>query len=188
MSSKFARMWLMFAVVVFAICQLVYSASILADNEKIEDSVAENAISGQAEVNVDSLYAVVQQEFVKLEPIWQKACNDCHTDRTDYPWYYKLPFVKGMIDHDIEEARAELDMSKGFPFVSNRAPVDDLKKLAREVEEGAMPPGKYKFMHWSASLSQEEKDSIASFVNNSLTMLASHGIVPRERKPRPEGE
>ena len=83
-------------------------------------------------LNVDSLYAVVQQEFVKLEPIWQKACYDCHTDKTDYPWYYKLPFVKGMIDKDIEEARAELDMSKGFPFISQRKPVDDIRKLGAE--------------------------------------------------------
>lgn len=188
LTSRLARLWLIFGIGAFAIIQLVYSASTLADSEKDEGAAAATAIAEQADGNVDSLYAHIQQEFAKLEPIWQKACNDCHTDRTDYPWYYKLPFVKGMIDKDIEEARAELDMSKGFPFVSHREPVDDLKKLAHEVEEGAMPPGKYTFMHWSASLSTEEKDSISNFVNSSLTMLASHGIVPKSRKARPEGQ
>ncbi len=188
MSSKFVRFWPMFALAVVTACQLIYSASILADNDKAEDTAAAASVSAQTSANTDSLYAIIQQDFVKLDPIWKKACYDCHSDKTDYPWYYKLPFVKGMIDKDIEEARAELDMSKGFPFVSQRKPVDDLRKLAAEVEEGAMPPGKYTIIHWSASLSQEEKDSVAAFVDNSLKMLASHGIAPTPRKPRPEGE
>jgi len=187
MSSKFVRILPIVALAIITACQLIYSASILADNDKAEDTVADVAVSEQPGVNVDSLYAIIQQDFTKLESIWQKACYDCHTDKTVYPWYYKLPFVKGMIDKDIEEARAELDMSKGFPFVSQRKPVDDLRKLAAEVEEGAMPPGKYTIIHWGASLSQEEKDSVAAFVDNSLKMLAGHGITPTPRKPRPEG-
>ena len=188
MSSKFVRFWPVFALAVITACQLIYSASILADNDKAEETAVDAAVSGQPGVNVDSLYAIIKQDFVKLDPIWKNACYDCHSDKTDYPWYYKLPFVKGMIDKDIEEARAELDMSKGFPFVSQRKPVDDLRKLAAEIAEGAMPPGKYTIIHWSASLSQEEKDSVAAFVDNSLKMLASHGITPTARKPRPEGE
>lgn len=188
MSSKFARLWPIIAVAGVTLGQIVYSASVLGDDDSPEVTATVNTESQDLSPNVDSLYAVVQEEFVKLEPIWQKACYDCHTDKTDYPWYYKLPFVKGMIDKDIEEARAELDMSKGFPFVSQRTPADDIRKLGAEVEEGAMPPGKYTIIHWSASLSQEEKDSISTFVSNSLTMLASHGIVPSQRKARPEGE
>lgn len=188
MSSKFDRFWPMLVLAVITTCQLVYSASILADSDKAEDKADGGSVSQQAGINVDSLYGIVQVDFLKLEPIWKKACYDCHSDKTDYPWYYKLPFVKGMIDKDIEEARAELDMSKGFPFISNRKPADDLRKLAAEVTEGAMPPGKYTIIHWGASLSQEEKDSVATFVDNSLKMLASHGITPTPRKPRPEGE
>ncbi len=187
MPSKFVRFGPIFVLALFTLCQLIYSAAILADNDKAEDG-NDSPVPQQAGANVDSLYAIVQQDFVKLEPIWKKACYDCHTDKTDYPWYYKLPFVKGMIDKDIEEARAELDMSKGFPFVSQRKPVDDLRKLAAEVEEGAMPPGKYTLIHWSASLSQAEKDSVAAFVDSSLKMLASHGIAPTQRQPRPEGK
>lgn len=182
-----ARTRLLLGLVVFTLSLLIYSVAILAD-EMEEDSVQPVQQSGLADTNADSLYGVIQLEFVKLEPLWKKACYDCHSDKTVYPWYYKLPLIKGMIDEDINDARGELDMSNGFPFISQRQPVDDLWKLRREVTEGAMPPGKYKVMHWSASLSQAEKDTVAAFVDNSLKLLAVRGITPTPRPQRPDGQ
>lgn len=187
MLSKSVRFWPMIILATITLSLLVYSGAILADEAETEKTGAVNTTLQQTEVNTDSLYAIIQHDFLQLEPIWKKACYDCHSDKTDYPWYYKLPLIKGMIDEDIADARAEIDMSDGFPFISNRPPVDDLRKLGGEVAQGAMPPGKYKFMHWSASLTEEEKASVAAFVDNSLKMLASHGITPTQRKPRPEG-
>lgn len=132
--------------------------------------------------NIDSVYGVINAQFLALEPIWKRACYDCHSDKTVYPWYYKLPIVKGMIDEDISEARGELDMSNGFPFESQSEPVNDIRKLGEEVAEGKMPPGSYKFMHWSAKLSDEDKASVAAFVSNSLAILAAHGIKPSTRR------
>ncbi len=187
MSSNLVRSWMQLIVVSVTLCLLISSAKIVAEEMEEEKSVAEPLAAMDSGRVADSIYALIQQDFVQLEPIWKKACFDCHSDKTVYPWYYKLPGVKGMIDEDIEEARSEMDMSKGFPFISHRKPVDDLRKLGQEVAEGAMPPGKYKLMHWSASLSSGEKESVASFVENSLKMLAAHGIVPTQRQKRVEG-
>lgn len=130
---------------------------------------------------VDSVYAGIRSGFATLEPIWIKACYDCHSDRTRYPWYYKLPLVRGLIDSDIQQAREELDMSGGFPFKSTRRPVDDLRKLRDEIAEGGMPPWNYKLMHWSAGLSDAEKQSVYAWVDSSLQALAAHGIEPARR-------
>lgn len=130
---------------------------------------------------LDTVYAGIQSGFTALEPIWIKACYDCHSDRTRYPWYYKLPLVRGLIDGDIQQAREELDMSGGFPFKSTRRPVDDLRKLRDEIAEGAMPPWNYKLMHWSAGLSDEEKQSVYDWVDSSLQTLATHGVEPSRR-------
>ncbi len=137
--------------------------------------------SAAAAPALDSAYAQIQVGFAALEPIWKKACFDCHSDKTDYPWYHSLPLVKGLIDGHIREARGELDMSTGFPFQSTREPVDDLRKIKEEVSEGAMPPWNYKLMHWSAGLSDEEKTSVFAWVDSSLTILAAHGVKPANR-------
>ena len=186
MHSTRVRTRLMLGLKFVTIALLANAAVILADEISHDESASAALQSLTTGTNPDSLYKLIQGEFVKLEPLWQKACYDCHSDKTVYPWYYKLPLIKGMIDEDISEARAEMDMSNGFPFISQRQPVDDLRKLGREVSEGAMPPGSYKIMHWSASLSQAEKDSVAAFVDNSLKLLAAHGITPTPRTPRPE--
>ncbi len=130
---------------------------------------------------LDSAYAQIQVGFAALEPIWRKACYDCHSDKTDYPWYHSLPLVRGLIDSDIREARGELDMSTGFPFQSTREPVDDLRKIKDEVSKDAMPPWNYKLMHWSAGLSDEEKTSVFAWVDSSLAILSAHGVKPSNR-------
>jgi hypothetical protein len=186
-NSSCVRARLLLSLTLLTLSIVSYSVTILADEMEEDDSAQSAVQSDSATANTDSLYGIIRQEFTKLEPIWKKACFDCHSDKTVYPWYYKLPLIKGMIDEDINDARAEIDMSNGFPFVSQRKPVDDLRKLGREVAEGGMPPGKYKIMHWSASLSQVEKDSVAAFVDNSLKLLAAHGITPTPRPQRPEG-
>lgn len=187
MHSSRVRTRLLLGLTLLTLSLVSYTVVVMADEMEEDDSSHTSAPSDSTGANTDSLYGIVQKDFAKLEPLWRKACYDCHSDKTVYPWYYKLPIIKGMIDEDINDARAEIDMSNGFPFLSQRKPVDDLRKLGREVAEGGMPPGKYKIMHWSASLSQVEKDSVAAFVDNSLKLLAAHGITPTPRLPRPEG-
>lgn len=48
----------------------------------------------------------INQEYLKtVKPIFQKSCFDCHGNTTVYPWYYKVPGVKQLIDNDIDEVK-----------------------------------------------------------------------------------
>lgn len=187
MQFRVSRSLLTFMLSAFSVSMLTYSAILLADDMDDDQETSSQPAAAASPANTDSLYAIIQQDFGHLEPIWKKACYDCHSDKTVYPWYHKLPIVKGMLEEHITEARAELDMSNGFPFISKRNPVDDLRKLGSEVAEGEMPLTSYKLMHWSACLSQEEKDTVAAFVANSLKIMAANGITPTQRQPKPEG-
>jgi len=129
-------------------------------------------------LNWDSVYAGIQAGFVKLRPIFQKGCFDCHSDQTHYPWYHNLPGIKGMIDKDIRVARKRLDMSSGFPFGGHPRPADDLSRIRGELEEHDMPPWEYRLMHWSANPSAAERDSAISWIDASLKLLAAHGQYP----------
>lgn len=131
-------------------------------------------------VALDSIYAIIQSEFIALEPTFKKGCFDCHTTRTDFPWYYKLPLVKGMIEDDISEAKKHMDMSNGFPFGGHGKPVDDLVAVREVVEKGDMPPLGYRFMHWSAEPSDDERDSIIAWIERSLESLALVDVHPTD--------
>ena len=106
-----------------------------------------------------------------IKPIFQRSCFDCHSSQTQYPWYYKLPGAKQLIDSDIEEARKHLDMDNDFPFVSHATPIEDLQAIKKTTKEASMPPFRYRVLHKNSSLSMEDKKIILDWADNSLILL-----------------
>jgi hypothetical protein len=143
-------------------------------------------LSDTAATSQDSIYAEINRGFAALEPIFVRGCLDCHTDRPRFPWYHKLPVIRGMIDSDIRSAQKRLNMSSGFPFVKRGNVADDLVNIHDELKSGDMPPLTYRFMHWDAKPSQAEADSIYNWINLSLKALSARGIEPTN--PPEEGQ
>ncbi len=108
-----------------------------------------------------------------IKPIFQKKCFDCHSNKPTFPWYYAVPGVKQLINHDIEEGLEEMDLSKDFPFASkeNKAQAKLLKDLKEEIEKGDMPPFTYRIMHTDSKITVEEKLLISRWVDESVELL-----------------
>lgn len=128
----------------------------------------------------DSLFAVINAGFQTLKPGFEHSCYDCHSKFTQFPWYYKLPIIKGMIDKDIKQARHNVDFSNGFPFTGKRSQADMLKGMRDEISGGDMPPMTYRMMHWGRQIEGAGKDSVVRWLDSSLARLAAVGIVPSE--------
>ena len=80
-----------------------------------------------------------------------------------------------MMNHDIEEAKEHMDMTKGFPFAGHGIPKEDLEALKETVKEDSMPPWQYKLMHWDSSLTNEEKKIVNQWINESIAKLNNGG-------------
>ena len=106
-----------------------------------------------------------------IKPIFQKSCFDCHSSKTNFPWYYKIPGIKQLIDHDIFEAKVHLDMDNDFPFKGHGTNLEDLKAIGDSIKEGSMPPFRYRILHRDTVLNQEEKRQIREWVKQSLDLL-----------------
>jgi hypothetical protein len=171
---------------------LITSISILmihhsdANAAQPPDNNSSLTVSDIVTTSQDSLYAEINRGLAALEPIFVKGCFDCHTDRTRFPWYHKLPVIRGMIDSDIRSAQKRLNMSSGFPFSKRGNVADDLVSIHDELKGGDMPPLSYRFIHWDAKPSQAEADSIYNWINISLKALSAHGIEPTN--PPAEGQ
>ena len=120
----------------------------------------------------ESEIKVVPEDYkLRIEPIFQKSCMDCHSGQTRYPWYYKIPGIKQMIDSDIREARHHLDFSDGYPFKSHATPIEDLYAIADSLQKGTMPPFSYRIMHHSENMTDEEKKSVLDWIEKSKALL-----------------
>ncbi|HQS67899.1 MAG TPA: heme-binding domain-containing protein [Sulfuricurvum sp.] len=117
-------------------------------------------------------YETINSEYIKsIKPIIEKKCFDCHGNTTQYPWYYKVPGIKQMIDYDVKEAKKHLNMSKYFPFISHATPLKDLESIKKVTIEGDMPPFRYVLGHWDSRLSKSEKQTIVTWSKNSIATL-----------------
>src|SRR5215472_12476041 len=46
-----------------------------------------------------------------LRPIITRACRDCHTDQTQWPWYSRLPGAAWLIERDVRKGKEHLNFS-----------------------------------------------------------------------------
>jgi hypothetical protein len=107
----------------------------------------------------------------RIQPLFERSCLDCHSSKTRYPWYARLPLVERLIASDIAEGRRHLDLEGGYPFKSHATPLDDLKAIREEIEKNEMPPARYRWLHPDRRLSEEEKKSVVAWTLESERIL-----------------
>jgi hypothetical protein len=106
-----------------------------------------------------------------VAPLFQKACADCHSGDTQYPWYSMMPGVSQWIKNDIEEARKHIEFSNGYPFQSHASRLEDLIAVEKSILDGSMPPLRYRLMHSQARLNEQEKKRIIHWARRGQSML-----------------
>ena len=100
----------------------------------------------------------------------RRACFDCHSRETRWPWYASLPIASRLIERDVTAARGQLDLSRWTqynPF--DRA--DLLDKMCRLASSGEMPPWQYRVMHADARLSAGDVAALCAWCQDEATRL-----------------
>lgn len=127
--------------------------------------------AGSSVARLQALARINADYQVAVKPIFQAKCWDCHSAHTRYPFYYRIPGVRWLIDRDIRQARKHLDMSQDFPFQSHAGPEKDLDAIRGVVKDDEMPPLDYRLRHWGSGLSQSEKAIILRWIEESGKIL-----------------
>ena len=87
----------------------------------------------------------------RTRELFQRACADCHSNRTKWPWYSRVAPISWLIVKDVEQGRSHLNVSEW-----NR-PQKDAHEAAEELRDGKMPLPIYLPAHPEARLSAAEK-------------------------------
>jgi hypothetical protein len=92
-----------------------------------------------------------------------RACGNCHSDHTDWPWYSHIAPVSWWIEHDVHEGRERLDLSEWETY-SRWQRRDKLESICGLISTGRMPPWQYISMHPEAKLTETEKKAVCAWV------------------------
>jgi hypothetical protein len=91
-----------------------------------------------------------------VKAILRRACYDCHSNETEWPWYGRIAPGSWLIARDVRAGRAELNFSTWDRY-STQQQVRKLKESWEEIAEGEMPPWFYLPVHRDARLSAEDR-------------------------------
>jgi hypothetical protein len=103
-----------------------------------------------------------QWDSQQTRDLVMRACADCHSNQTTWPWYSNIAPVSWLIQHDVEEGRSRLN------FTEWNQPQRETEDAARQVQRGAMPQWYYTLLHPTANLTADEKQALIKGLQASL--------------------
>jgi hypothetical protein len=107
-----------------------------------------------------------------VDKVLRRACYDCHSSETRWPWYSGVaPMAWGVADH-VTEGRAEFNLSEWGSYPARKR-VAVLEKMCDEVREGRMPLKQYLWLHRDATLSEADWKSICDWSTEEADRLSA---------------
>ncbi len=102
--------------------------------------------------------------------LFEKACQDCHSEKTRYPWYSYVAPVSWLIERDVARGRTRLNLSRWNELSLIRRE-RSLSEIANQVQDGDMPLWQYTIIHRGARLSPNEANAIFQWTQRERARL-----------------
>lgn len=113
---------------------------------------------------------------VVAEPKWdspqtrelaQRACYDCHSNETVWPWYSRVAPVSWLVTLDTIRGRRNLNFSEWGAAMGGEGR-EDSDEIGEKISNGQMPPASYVALHPQANLTEAEKQQLIAGLEASL--------------------
>lgn len=108
---------------------------------------------------------------VIAEPKWdspetralaRRACFDCHSNETAWPWYSYIAPVSWLLANDAQMGRRAFNFSEWKPGMMSAAIMEE------QIRSGKMPLPQYLLMHPEARLTEVEKQKLIAGLHATL--------------------
>lgn len=97
----------------------------------------------------------------------ERACFDCHSHETEWPWYSKIVPIANLVVKDVENGRAVFNFSDWEATCCTETQID---AMAETVNKEEMPLPYYLIIHPEAELTIEERGAL---VNGLIATMRS---------------
>jgi hypothetical protein len=119
----------------------------------------------------------------KVEPetlaLFQRACQNCHSQNTEWPWYSHVAPVSWLIARDVQQARSHMNLSQWQDYST-----DDRLRLLSAIGSAArnrvMPPQRYLLLHPEARLTNMERQQIYTWTRDERRRLKTPNVTSQQ--------
>ncbi len=125
-------------------------------------------------VRIDRSNPPVEQDVAappEVDVVLRRACYDCHSNETVWPWYSNVAPVSWLLARDVTEGRRELNFST-WNLYDAKKKAKKLKESVEEMAEGEMPPWFFVAVHRDAALAPGDIERLRTWAADETAKLA----------------
>jgi hypothetical protein len=102
-----------------------------------------------------------------VRPILSRSCDDCHSNRTVWPWYSEVAPISWGVISDVSDGRSHMDFSEWgtYPAYKRKDLLNDVCKM---VTQHDMPLVTYALLHPNARLSEADRQAICRWTKQAV--------------------
>ena len=98
--------------------------------------------------------------------ILDRACRDCHSHDTTWPWYSNVAPVSWLLIDHVNHGRSHLNFSDWASYSTSEAD-KRITEICKQAREGEMPMTSYLWMHAEARLTPRDVELICAWTAES---------------------
>lgn len=119
-------------------------------------------------INFTKVYNVPKN----VETILRTSCYDCHSNKTNYPWYANIQPARLFMESHIKEGKENLNFNEWGNY-SSRKQNNKLDRIAKQIKSNEMPLASYTLIHKNAVLNTTQKELVINWINKITDSLAT---------------
>jgi hypothetical protein len=143
-------------------------------------------VSGENSKDIRNKYAVPQE----VDKLLAVACNDCHSNKTSYPWYANIQPVGWWMSMHVKDGKRHLNLSEYLsrPIAFQNHKFEEIMEMTEEKE---MPLPSYTWlgMHPEANLTDSQRKTIMDWAQAQMDTLQAQyppdSLIMKRRSPTP---
>jgi hypothetical protein len=97
-----------------------------------------------------------------ISQILGRACNDCHSHKSVYPWYSNIQPPGWFLKNHIDDGRRQLNFSI-FNTYSPQRKAKKLEEICEQVETKEMPLPSYLWIHRESILTESDAKALCDW-------------------------
>lgn len=144
----------------------------------------------------DLKYAITTKYEVpeQVDQILKVSCYDCHSNKTEYPWYANVQPVAWWLDSHVKDGKKHLNFSE---FTNRPIAIQNHKweETIEMVEKKEMPLESYTYMglHSEANLTNEQREVVINWAKSQMEYLktnypADSLVMPKRKEAKIDKE
>lgn len=118
-----------------------------------------------------------------VKQVLDKACNDCHSNNTRYPWYANLQPVHWWLEKHVADGRKHINYDE-YTHKPLRYQYHKMEETIEMVKEGEMPLNSYTWTHKDAKLTDAEKALLTGWAQSVMTAMEARYPIDSLKRPK----